>query len=83
MIVLICLCNAPVSFPCLITAARTSSAVFSSCKNSNETGIFVLFLTFVGIMNALHGAEVKASACNVGDTGFDPWVGKIPWRRKL
>ena len=27
------------------------------------------------------GSEVKASACNAGDT-FDPWIGKIPWRRK-
>ena len=26
--------------------------------------------------------EVKASAFNAGDPGFDPWVGKIPWRRK-
>ena len=24
----------------------------------------------------------KASACNVGDPGSIPWVGKIPWRRK-
>ena len=28
---------------------------------------------------------VKASVCNAGDLGsipgFDPWVGKIPWRR--
>ena len=32
------------------------------------------------------GSEVKASACNAGDLGsipgFDPWVGKIPWRRQ-
>ena len=32
------------------------------------------------------GSEVKASASNEGDPGsipgFDPWVGKIPWRRK-
>ena len=32
------------------------------------------------------GSEVKGSACNAGDLGsipeFDPWVGKIPWRRK-
>ena len=27
------------------------------------------------------GSDSKASACNAGD-GFDPWVGKIPWRRK-
>ena len=26
--------------------------------------------------------EGKASACIAGEPGFDPWVGKIPWRRK-
>ena len=27
----------------------------------------------------------KAPACNAGDRrpGFDPWVGKIPWRRAV
>ena len=24
----------------------------------------------------------KKSACNAGDNRFDPWVGKIPWRKK-
>ena len=28
------------------------------------------------------GSEVKASARNEGDPGFNPWVRKIPWRRK-
>ena len=28
------------------------------------------------------GSAGKESACNVGDLGFDPWVGKIPWRRE-
>ena len=28
------------------------------------------------------GSVGKESACNAGDPGFDPWVGKIPWRRK-
>jgi len=32
------------------------------------------------------GSEGKVSACNVGDLvwrpGFNPWVGKIPWRRE-
>ena len=23
----------------------------------------------------------KESVCDAGDLGFDPWVGKIPWRR--
>ena len=29
------------------------------------------------------GSDSKASACNAGDLGSIPWVGKIPWRRKL
>ena len=28
------------------------------------------------------GSEGKASSCNAGEPGFDPWVRKIPWRRK-
>ena len=24
----------------------------------------------------------KESACNAGDPGFNPWAGKIPWRRE-
>ena len=27
-------------------------------------------------------AAVKDLPANAGDTGFDPWVGKIPWSRK-
>ena len=27
------------------------------------------------------GSDGKESACNAGDLGFDPWIGKIPWRR--
>ena len=36
--------------------------------------------------DSLGGSVVKtlpANAGDVGDGGFDPWVGKIPWRRKL
>ena len=28
------------------------------------------------------GSDDKASACNAGGPGFNPWVGKIPRRRK-
>ena len=28
------------------------------------------------------GSDGKESACNAGDLGFSPWVGKILWRRK-
>ena len=27
-------------------------------------------------------SEDKASACNAGRPGFDPWIEKIPWRRR-
>ena len=29
------------------------------------------------------GLVGKESVCDAGDLGFDPWVGKIPWRRAL
>ena len=28
------------------------------------------------------GSAVKESTCNAGRPGFNPWVGKIPWRRE-
>ena len=28
------------------------------------------------------GSAGIESTCNMGDPGFDPWVGKIPWRRE-
>ena len=28
------------------------------------------------------GSEVKASACNAGDQGSIPGLGRFPWRRK-
>ena len=28
------------------------------------------------------GSDGKESAYSAGDPGFDPWVGKIPWRRE-
>ena len=28
------------------------------------------------------GSDSKVSAGNTGDPGFNPWLGKIPWRRK-
>ena len=41
-----------------------------------NNGIHVSFSTLV------NGSDGKASAHNEGRLGFDPWVGKIPWRRK-
>ena len=43
--------------------------------------VFYLTYTFV-YEDFPGGSDGKVSACNVGGPGFDPWVGKIPWRRK-
>jgi len=40
-----------------------------------EKGPTPVFLGFPGVSDGK-----KKSSCTVGD-GFDPWVGKIPWRR--
>ena len=42
--------------------------------------VFVI-RTCLGLPRRCNGKE---SNCNTGDTicGFDPWIGKIPWRRK-
>ena len=29
------------------------------------------------------GTVVMNLAANAGDSGFDPWVGKIPWRKEM
>ena len=39
----------------------------------------VLCYLAVGLPDRL---VVKNVLANAGDGGFDPWVGKIPWRRK-
>ena len=53
---------------------------FSSITN------FLFVLSFTLSRGFPGGSEVKASASNAGNPdsipGFDPWVGKIPWRRK-
>ena len=45
--------------------------------------VFCFVLFYMGLPSWLSGKE---SACNVGDLGSipesNPWVGKIPWRRK-
>ena len=33
-------------------------------------------------MDFSHGSDAEESACNSGEPGFNPCVGKIPWRRE-
>ena len=41
--------------------------------------IMLYFLTWGGISS---GSDSKESACQCGRCGFDPWIRKIPWKRK-
>ena len=33
-------------------------------------------------MGSPGGSDDKESTCKVGEPRFDPWIGKIPWRRE-
>ena len=46
-------------------------------KLQNDT-----FLAFLTSQVVLVVKKPSANAVDARDTGFDPWVGKIPWRRK-
>ena len=46
-------------------------------KLQNDT-----FLAFLTSQVVLVVKNPSANAVDARDTGFDPWVGKIPWRRK-
>ena len=46
-------------------------------------GHHLLFSSFLGaILGLLRWLSCKASSCQCRRRGFNPWVGKIPWRRK-
>ena len=50
-----------------------------------ERDTFFCLSVFIGvefIKDFLGGSDGRVSACSSGDQGFNPWVGKIPWRRK-
>ena len=44
--------------------------------NLEESPLFYINEGFPG------GSDSKESVYNAGDPGFNPWVGKVPWRRE-
>ena len=77
----LCLCWVRLSSPCIFLCLH--EAVSSLCFSvSIRISSILDWVPAMGFPSASAGKE---SACNAGDTGnacFDPWVGKIPWRRK-
>ena len=43
--------------------------------------VFPLTFTYYYIWGFLGNSMIKGLPANAGDLGFDPWIGKIPWRR--
>ena len=56
------------------------------CIYMPVTVIVPISVSVLGIGNCIHGASLVAQwyriACQCRRWGFNPWVGKIPWRRK-
>ena len=49
------------------------------CKIQNKKSLATKYLTYWGFPG---GSVVKKNPPAIaGESGFDPWVGKIPWRR--
>ena len=54
----------------------------SEVQQRHQTGSWA-FLLARGVENLpCTGSDSKESTCNARETGFDPWVGKIPQRRR-
>ena len=51
--------------------------IFYPCFN-----FFYFRLSYVNSLGFPGGSDGKESVCNVGDPGFNPCVGKVPWRRE-
>ena len=39
-------------------------------------------VSFIGGVGSPRSFSGKEFACSAGDMGLDPWVGKMPWRRR-
>ena len=46
-----------------------------------ETGYFLPVLSFMGFPGGSSGKEPTCQCWRHKRSGFDPWVGKVPWRR--
>ena len=65
---------------CSLLAGSSASGSITKLESRPKLGLYLceasLYQGFPG------GSESKESACNAGDGGFDPRVGKVPWRKE-
>ena len=65
----------------ILSLCLTSGPSFSCVKSSVHT--FNKIRYWAGYYRLSWWLRGKESACQYWRHGFDPWVGKIPWRRKI
>ena len=74
--VVVCtLCNTINTGSSDLALTLVSNICQALCSNS-------LCILCIEISGFTDGSDSKESASNGRRTGFDPWVGKIPWRRE-
>ena len=61
---------------------KTSFMSFLPCPLFCFLFLFMVFLFLIINGSSLVTQLIKQSACNAGDLGWIPGVGKIPWRRE-
>ena len=81
---LLCVCLLTLLFSSFPTTPERSGKAENYPSNSSQSfaAYQVLQLHIYFTEGIPHGSHGKASACQCGRPGFDPWVGKIPWRRE-
>ena len=78
-------CKRPVSpFPSVQGLEKLCSALHGPCSWDLELNAISVIIKPCHMWNGFSvGSDgKKESSCNAGDPGFNPWVGKIPWKRE-
>ena len=69
------------SFPASLLSSFLAAIIYNVKRNIFDLFFFHLFGQSMQ-NSSLCSSVSKDSACSAGDLRFDPWVRKIPWRRK-
>ena len=73
----------PLTSPALAGRFFTTSATWEApLPRASDANDLTCVFTHVSVLDFPGGSDSKASVYQCGRPGFDPWVGKIPWRRK-
>ena len=73
----------PSMSPALAGRFFTTSATWEApLPRASDANDLICVFTHVSVLDFPGGSDSKASVYQCGRPGFNPWVRKIPWRRK-